>query len=330
MAKIKYDVTNVEAGGGGEQPQPGLYNGKIVSVNHRKKKTSGDAVSDLEVVVSPGEEYARLWTYIKLPDDPNYDEVAHGWKLREFTDAVALPPKGEIDPEKLKGKSVTIKVSADTDQDGEYRGRVKNLFRPGDAGDAASSSSASSNGDGEYTREELEAWDDDDLKAELKDRELTISGRYSKDKAIEALLEAAGSTNGDGNDAAEAGAAGDDLSEELLQDLNADAEFYAEWPDDDVKSYAEDIGVLESISGRKTRNKIVEAITEFATKREGGGAAADDDAAPEDDYDEWELSELEDEVNTRAEQGAEIRVSGRKTKEKLIEALRADDKQEAF
>jgi hypothetical protein len=90
MAVIKYDVSGVEAGGGGEQPQPGLYKGKIVSVTPRKKKSNGDPTNDLEVVVDVGKEYSRLWTYIQL------DNPASAWKLREFTDALGLPDKGGL------------------------------------------------------------------------------------------------------------------------------------------------------------------------------------------------------------------------------------------
>src|SRR4051812_46622015 len=128
MATIKVDVTDVEAGGGGEQPQPGLYNGKLVSVTHRDKKSNGDPTSDLEVIVDVGQEYSRLWSYINL------ESPAARWKLREFLDAVGLPAKVELTPQKLKalqGKLVLAKVVADTDLDGEYRGKVKNLFMPG-------------------------------------------------------------------------------------------------------------------------------------------------------------------------------------------------------
>src|SRR5499427_9699087 len=104
MAVVKYDVSNVESGGGGEQPQPGLYAGKIASINARTEKANGDPVRDLEVVIDVGEEYARLWTYVKTPDDANYNEAAHGWKLRELTDALGLQPKGQFDTAKQVGK----------------------------------------------------------------------------------------------------------------------------------------------------------------------------------------------------------------------------------
>jgi hypothetical protein len=59
----------------------------------------------------------------------------------------------------------------------------------------------------------------------------------------------------------------------------------------------------------------------------GPNAAADGEEPAEitDDYDEWPENELLDEVNTRNEQGAEIKITGRKTKEKLIAGLREDD-----
>ena len=131
MAVVKYDVSNVESGGGGEQPQPGLYAGTIQSMEKRTEKANGDPVRDLVVVVSVGSEYANLWTYIKTPDDPNYNEAAHGWKLRELTDALKLAPKGQLDTTKMIGKKVNAKVVADTNLEGEYRGRIRSLFAPG-------------------------------------------------------------------------------------------------------------------------------------------------------------------------------------------------------
>jgi hypothetical protein len=256
VAAIKYDVTDVPEGGGGNQPQPSLYKGKIVSVVNRKKNARGEACNDLEVVVDVGEEFARLWTYIQL------DNPASKWKLREFTDAMGLPPKGAIDPVKLKNKPVTVKVSADTDLDGNYRGRVKNLFKPG-------------------TVEE-----DDDA---------------------------------DGNGSGVLS----EISEELLEDLKPDEDYYEDWSDEDIKQFVEDLGIAGNISGRKSRAKYIAAITELASQSENGDGA---EGGVEDDYDEWSLQELKDEVATRKEAGSEFKISGRQTEEKLIAALREDDK----
>src|SRR4051812_47552498 len=131
MAAIKYDVSDVESGGGGEEPQPATYPGHIVSMTHRKERNDKTKISDLEVVCDIGQKYVRLWTYVKLPDDPAWNKESHGWKLRELTDALGLPPKGAIDPAKVNKEkpAVLVKVTSDSHRDtGEYRGRVKNLF----------------------------------------------------------------------------------------------------------------------------------------------------------------------------------------------------------
>jgi hypothetical protein len=328
VAQVKYDVSDVEAGGGGEQPQPALYKGKIVQINERKKKTDGTPVHDLEVVVDVGAEYARLWTYIKLPADPSFEQSK--WKLREFTDALGLPSKGGIDPKVLNGKCpipVNVRVSSDTDRDGEYRGRVKNLLAVGEGGGAVESTATSEGDDEPLTREELEGWETQDLKDELASQEITLSGRFARDKAIDALLEAQGGEEPEPEDDSgeSTASATADISEELLEDLKTDEAHYEDWSDEDVESYVKDLGIDGNISGRKSRAKYLAAITSLAESAEGGEGGETEEPASADDYDEWPQNELEDEVNTRNEQGAEIKVSGRKTKEKLIEALRADD-----
>lgn len=310
MAAIKYDVSDVETGGGGEEPQPALYKGKVVSINNRKKKNDGTAISDLEVVCDIGEEYVRLWTYVKLPDDPNYDQSAHGWKLREFTDAMGLPPKGSIDPAKLKNKPVLVKVRADTDQDGEYKGKIKNLFKPGTLDEDAVTGGDDSQAGNDYSE-----WTDEDLKAELAERDLKVTGRFSSEKAIALLEEADG-----GGEEPE----GEEPEGEAEVNLPEGYEDIAEWSDDDLKEElkSKDIKLSGRFSAQKARDAIIEAIAGTGQEEE----TPSEEDGPTDDYDEWETEELATEVSTRNEQGADIKVTGRKTKEKLIEALREDDK----
>jgi len=146
-----------------------------------------------------------------------------------------------------------------------------------------------------------------------------------------------GSDNGDEEEAEEqeetqassnGSAVADDLDPELAEDLKADADFYDEWDDDDVKSYFDDLGL--ELAGRKTRKKMIEAIVEFATEREGGGSDGDD-KEPDDDYPTWTVDELKEEVKERNDKAdAEIEIVGRPTKDKLIAALREDDQKEPF
>jgi len=331
MAVVKYDVSNVESGGGGEQPQPGLYAGKIVSITPRTEKANGDPVRDLEVVIDVGEEYSRLWTYVKTPDDANYNEAAHGWKLRELTDALKLPAKGSMDTSKQVGKKVNVKVVADTNLEGEYRGRVRSIFAPGKIEEDGEGMPEGGGDEEPLTREELDGWSNEDIKEEMAAMEIAVPrGRFNKEKAIQAILDAQGSTEAETDGGAESNGAGY-LDPELVADLRTDASFYSDWEDDDIKAFIEDLGIAGNVAGRKTRAKYIETIVAFAgtveAVQDGSGEdSGDGEAESGDDYDEWELQELKDEIATRNEQDADIKISGRATKEKLVAALRDDDK----
>ena len=332
MAVVKYDVSNVESGGGGEQPQPGLYAGKIASITPRTEKANGDPVRDLEVVIDIGEEYARLWTYVKTPDDANYSEAAHGWKLRELTDALKLQPKGSMDTAKQVGKKVNVKVVADTNLEGEYRGRVKNVFAPGKIEEDGEGLPEGGGDEEPLTREELEGWSNEDLKEEMAAMEIAVPrGRFNKERAIAAILDAQGSTEAETDGGAESSNGAGYLDPELVADLRDDPEFYKDWADDDIKAYIEDLGIAGNVAGRKTRAKYIDTIVAFAgtvaAVQDGAGEdSGDAEEGGGDDYEEWTIDELNDEIATRNEQDAEIKITGRKTKDKLVAALREDDK----
>lgn len=343
MAAIKYDVSDVEAGGGGTQAEPAMYDGNIVSMVNRKKKSGGDAVSDLEVVVDIGKEYARLWTYVKLPDDPNYDHKSHGWKVRELTDALGLPPKGSIDPVKITKEkpAVRVKVVADTDQDGEYKGRIKNLFAPGDEPTPKKDApAAAAEGEPEpWTEEELHGASDEEIHAEIDAFGLDAakSGRGWKNKAIAAILDAQDNHDAGGDSGPEANGGEDSLAgveQDVVDELSEDAGHYEEWPDEDVVWMVEGLSLDAKTTGRGWRPKAIAAINEFAGTTLNGGetpvpddeaAAAESEADTYDDETAWPLDDLKAEIKDRNEQGAEIVIPGRVTRDKLIEALRGDD-----
>lgn len=347
MAAIKYDVSDVEAGGGGEEPQPALYQGNVVLMTKRSKLADGKTpVSDLEVIVSVGEQYTRMWTYVKLPDDPNYNKEAHAWKLRELTDALGLPPKGAIDPVKVSKEkpAVGVKVTADTHRDtGDYRGRVKNLFPPSGAAAAETEDEATteSSAEGPYSREEIESWGEDDIKgyAEEIGADGPTSGRGWKTKLIDAIIsqqdETADPNEGDGP--ADAPAL-EGIDQQFLDELNEDPAHYAEWTDDDVKWMVEGLGIDGNVatSGRGWKAKAIAAIIEVAAG--GGEATAEPEATEEaaevpDDYDDlddsgaqlWSDADLKAEIAERNEQEADIKIAGRATREKMIAALREDN-----
>jgi len=347
VAQIKYDVSDVEAGGGGEEPQPALYPGKIVGINHRtKKKNTDDPVNDLEVVVDIGEQYTRKYTYIKLPGDPSFDNSK--WKLREFADAIGLGASGTIDTGaaalKKLYKPVNVKIVADTDQNGEYRGKIKNLFAPAAADKAADNGGETAedggSDEGPYGREEMETWTDDDLKGYAEELEVEVpKGRNARQRLIDALVDVEENTeDGAGDHDASAGNSSllEGLSAETIAELSEDPTYYSEWSDDDIKGFISDLGIEGNVStsGRGWRGKAVSAIVGFASEANGSGTPTDDE--PEegsgDNYEDetaWPTADLKAEIDARNEQGANIEIPGRSTRGKMIAALRSDDKEAA-
>ena len=209
--------------------------------------------------------------------------------MREFTDALGLPAKGEVDTDKLVGKKMKVKVNAGS-YEGEYRARLQRFLPLGDGEDAASG------GEDDYS-----TWDLSDLKEEIESREIEIEGNKTKAKLVKALVADDAGSNG----ATAAANGGED---------------YSEWSLDELKEEAEKRGILGNVAGRKTEAKLISALEADDEGPGSGDAAAADEPEGEDDYDEWELEDLLAEVKDR-----ELTISGRKTKEKAIENLRADD-----
>jgi len=317
MAVIKYDVSDVETGGGGVEVPIGLHPGKIVGCTHRTAKSDGTTkISDLEVVVDFGEEYMRKWTYIKLPDDPSWDKDKHGWKLREYTDAIGLPPKGSIDPKKCLNLPVMVKIKQRRDDPDATE--IKNLFKPGaeslSGADAAELADAASGAENDYS-----TWTKEDLTAEIEERGLEMpSGRISEAKLIDVLVEA--DAEADPN-ATEVEAEGDGELDETR------AGYYGDWSDQDIK---DELDAKEiKLAGRFSRNKGIEALVEAANEGNVVPDEGEPDAEP-DEYDNFTDQELKDEIADRVKDGAEVSVVGRWTKDKAIAALREDDASAPF
>lgn len=348
MAQIKYDLSDVETGGGGEQIEPGLFKAKIVSFKQRKKNKAGDT-SDIEIVLDFGKDYARSWYYALLPDAPHWDKKSHGWKLREVTDALGLPEKGALDPVKFKqyeGKEVNAKVIADTDTEGQYRAKVKTIYAPTESvqwagapvggGEDDDADSSDAGGEGPYGREEIESWTDDDRKEYAEELGLEVpSGRGWSKKLIDLLVEAeeGGEPEAEAEEETEeeeettSNPALEGIDEEFTNELNSDPEFYADWTDDDIKWLVEglEIGGNVKTSGRGWKQKAIAAFVELAGDAGGDNAEGDDDAETYEDTTEWTLEALKEEVANRQEAGAEIEISGRVTRDKLVAALIEDD-----
>lgn len=312
MATLKYtyDNSDVETGGGGEQAPIGTLDGTIVAITYRDTKKDGSAANDIEVVVDVGAEYSRLWRYIGFAANQR-------WKMREFTDAVGLPASGTLTDAILKkkvGAKVLVKTVQGSSMDGSDRTEIKTLFPPRAEGDSTAGLDSGGGDEG------FDSWSDDDLKAQLKESDVAIAGRFTRDKAIAALVgveDEDGTVEDDGDPDGEV--AGFDISQvEGFEDFDT-------WDSYDLKGEMDnrDLAIAGKFTDAKARVAIIEAVeAEFES---GDGDAVAGSAAAEDDYEDWELSELKEEVDSRKEQGAEITITGRATPGKLIAALREDD-----
>jgi hypothetical protein len=328
---IEYDVTDVpESGGGGEQAPVGTYDAKISHCVHRETKKDGSPVDDLEVafqIINEDESYSWVYTYIGL-DEPS------AWKMREFTDALSLKAKGKLDPDKMIGKQVRLKVNAGS-YDGEYRAKAGRIMSssngdgPSASGEEPDDDATPDADDGFAPTREAESdagsyddWSEEDIKGEFTDRGLEISGRKTQKAMITALRtddeEASGDadTTGDHDASASSG-----YPDGYTPQRETDEDSYDSWSDDDVEGEFTDRG-LELAGGRgNARTKQLKALREDdANPKDGSGGGAADD------YDNWDLEQLVTEAKER-----NLAVPrGKKSEADIIEILRADDGTDPF
>lgn len=104
MAKIKYDVRDVEPSRDFETPIPvGLYK-LVISNAVLKKSKEGDPMLELELEVPKGEHKGRkVWEYIVMNESSE-------WKIRQLIDALGAKLKGTLDTDKLIGETLLTKV----------------------------------------------------------------------------------------------------------------------------------------------------------------------------------------------------------------------------
>lgn len=229
MPKIKYDVRGVESGGGPRLPV-GVYKGKLTKIVVETPEGM-----DKRMVVTVKATGAKNAKYMPLNDYINLESEAAAWKVRQFLEATGKVDgkKGEsgtLDTDTLVGTEVMFRVREDT-YNGEYSPKVGAWLKStGEASeddepdDDDEPDTDADDGEGEGDEESYSDWDDDDLIAELEERELDVpmTGRGSKkklnrDKAIELLEETDEDDEDDGDDEE-----GEDYSEWELADLKAE------------------------------------------------------------------------------------------------------------
>ena len=136
MAKIKYDVTNVEDVADREPAPVGIYRAKVVKAEPKQSK-NGNQMIEVQLTLTHDaagkklkpNQYGDVWTYPIMDHDHPF--VQAQWK--EFIKAFGLKPKGTLDTDKLVGDSIQVKLKSDTDQDGDYRPRVGKMMALADA-----------------------------------------------------------------------------------------------------------------------------------------------------------------------------------------------------
>lgn len=254
MAKITYDVSGVEDSGGGTgvQAPPALYEATIGLCEHRTEKVDGSPVNDLRVAFNVGEEYDWVFYYVQL------DGTA-GWKLKQFVEALGLPPKGGIDPEVLVGKKLRVKINPGS-YGGEYRAQV-NRVMPLDGTSASKDPGPDVDDDDDVVEpgdfvparegdEGVDSYDDwpaEDVFAEIDDRGLEAPkgrGAAKIKRGIEILRE---------DDAAQDDDADDD-------DADADDD-YDDWTLEELIDEAKKRG-LKMGRGKKTEDAVIALLRE--------------------------------------------------------------------
>jgi hypothetical protein len=240
MPKIKYDVRDVESSGGFETPPPGLYKAKLAECNLKESKSGNEMLECIYELVAGDYKGSRVWDYVVLNE-------ASEWKLRQFLEAVGKVSgkrgaKGAFDPDEFEDAEVQVRLKHETYND-EPRARVAAVLPlPEDDEDedeeeveAEETDAEEEEGDGEeYTYEDLEGMDLDELKEVIEQEELEIRVT-KKSKAEKVLVKVA--------EALELEPAEEDAEEEEDEEGGEDEESYEEMSPAELKQECKDRGL---------------------------------------------------------------------------------------
>jgi SAP domain/Protein of unknown function (DUF669) len=194
MAKVKFDVS-------GDIPETinapvGTYRGKIKDAEARDSNAGNPMVvitwelthhADGKKV---SEDYWPVRTYLMVADERPYAKRT----IKQFVTALGLKLKGEMDLNKLIGKTAQLKLKSDTDQDGEYQPRIGQIMPAASKSDEdepePETPEAEEPEDDEEGEElDLDALSRSELKKLIKDEELEITVKKSMtDDDIRALI----------------------------------------------------------------------------------------------------------------------------------------------
>lgn len=327
MGKVKYDVSDVEAGTDFDTPVPrGTYRCKITDCKESKSKQDNDMIS-IEYEIMTGEwKNRKLWDYIVLDD-------SSAWKLRQFTDALGKRAKGTLDTNAVIGERVLVRAKHETDdRDPDNlvtRARVGSVSAlPDTDDDDEPDDDAEEGADDEYTYDDIEGMDKDDLKQVVKDEDLGIRVTSKtkvenlRKKVLDALeLEEPSEEDEEEEDEGEpedSVAAGDE--EELTrEDLD-------EYTREDLEELIgeEDIEVDRTKKTRLSvlRQRVWDALTEDEDLDEEEEEGEDEEEEVE--YEDMSIADLTAELKAR-NLSTTTKTKGSRKKKLFIKRLEEDD-----
>jgi hypothetical protein len=235
--KIKYDVSDVEAGQDFDTPVPvGLYRCTVSEIEDTVSQSSGNQMLAVTMEISKGEFKGRkLWDYIVLTE-------AAAWKLRQFLEAIGevngKKAKGTLDIEAVIGSAVMAKVKHETDnRDPEnpvVRARVGSLLPVPDSGasdDDLDDDEPEDDDEPDYDYESLAECSRAELEEIIEDEDLDVS--FRKNTKDEVLLERV------------AEALGVEEEEEEEEDEDEE-EPYDEWSTDELRAACAERGIKKT------------------------------------------------------------------------------------
>ncbi len=250
MAKLKYNVSDVEEGVDFDQPLPrGVYRCKVSDIEVGESKSSGKPMMTVEYEVTQKEGKGRkLWDYIVLDD-------SSAWKLKQFTDALGLKAKGTLDTDKAVGERVLVRVKHETDNrdpdNPVVRGRVGNVSAvpsESEAEDVDDVEDTAGDSD-DYTWDDLLEYERDELEELIEEEELEVkfNKKTNDDVLRERVAEALEVEVPDEDDEDEDG---DD------EDGEEDGEAYEDMTNADLKAELKARG----LSTKGPKSKMVERL----------------------------------------------------------------------
>jgi hypothetical protein len=201
MAKLKFDLSDVEPGQDFDTPIPkGVYKMKINEIVDAPSKSDGGDMYTVELEVINGDwKGRRVWDYIKYKDDTSQ------WKLGQLLEALQVVSadgkrKGVFDPDEHIGTILVVRVKHEDDEEYGVSAKVGSMqpLPEGESEEAADEPAEPAAGGDEPEPEEVDAaavrkMDLDELKEFAEEQELSdikFTKRSKAEKKQDEIIEA--------------------------------------------------------------------------------------------------------------------------------------------